>query len=234
MNCRDLLLISGKFHRVEGWNLKGSEPMKGKKIRLFTVIWLVIITSSCTVKEETPHSQWTEKALMARTTYLSFQEGSAQCTVTADYGERVYDFSFVTSFSMSEEGLETTLSLTAPEELKGITVTQRGGDSRLEWDTVLLETGDLSENGLSPVTTFPTLMKAMQKGEIYALSEKEMFTPQGTKTVLELLTREGGETGVVESTLWLCSETLALLGGEIFVDGARVITCQVSQFVITS
>lgn len=206
--------------------------MRRKKIGLFIVIMSLVITTSCSTKEESAHSQWTEKALTARGRYLSFREGSAQCDLTADYGERVYQFSCVTSFTMTEEGLETTLCLTSPEDLKGITVTQRGLDSRLEWDTVLLETGDLSQNGLSPVTAFPTLIKAMQKAEIYAISQKEQFTSQGTKQVLELLTRETGEQEDLEITLWLDSETLVLLGGEIFVDGERVITCQVSQFAM--
>lgn len=197
-------------------------------LRLLIVILSLIITSGCTLKEESAQSQWTEKALEARTKYLSFREGSAQCQVTADYGETVYQFGFVTSFSMTEEGLETTLSLTEPEELRGIMVTQRGRDSRLEWESVLLETGDLTQRGLTPVTAFPTLIKAIQNAEIYGLSQEEKFTSQGTISVLELLTKEED----METTLWLHSETLELLGGEIFVNGARVITCQVTQFVL--
>lgn len=201
-----------------------------KNIRLFLVILSLIITSGCTWNQDSPQSQWTEKALEARTRYLSFTEGSAQCQVTADYGQEVYEFGFVTSFSMTEEGLETTISLTEPEELRGIMVTQRGRDSRLEWESVLLETGDLTQRGLTPVTAFPTLLKAMQSAEIYALSQEEMFTPQGNCSVLEVLAKEEG----MELTLWLHSDTLDLLGGEIFVDGARVITCQVTQFAIVS
>lgn len=206
--------------------------MNVKKLRLLFVIICLFITVGCSNQEESAHSIVTEKALMARTSYLSFQEGSAQCTVLADYGDRVYAFTFMASFAMTEEGLETTLSLLEPEELKGITVTQRGLDSRLEWDSVLLETGDLNQNGLSPVTAFPTLIKAVQKAEIYAISSQEQYTSEGTKQVLELLTKESGELGNTETTLWLDSETMALLGGEIFVNGARVITCQVTQFVM--
>lgn len=210
---------------------------KTSKIKLIPVILSMLITSSCSFlpynQEEKQQQNWEEQALQVRTTYLSLTEGTGKCSVTADYGQRVYTFDMILFLKDTEDGLSTTMTLTAPEEIQGITATYVGNTSQLLWADLILETGDLNDTGLSPVNALPILLENLKKGYIHSATVKEMFTPTGTQAVLELFTRnpdlplgEGTET-----VIWLESETQKLLGGEIYQDGARVITCQVSDFV---
>lgn len=201
------------------------------QLKLLLVIFLLIFAVSCTPVSERNEEKWKEIALLARGEYLAFQQGVATCEVTADYGERVYNFEMTATLSSTEEGLETTLILTAPQELAGITVTKIGENSRLQWDSTLLETGNLA--GISPVGVLPLFMESLQKGYIYSGKVEEMFTPQGTLPVLELLICDpdfplGSGTEIL---LWLHLESYQLLGGEVYQDGKRVITCALTEFI---
>ncbi len=156
-----------------------------------------------------------ELALEIRGGYLASGLITTSCTVTADYGERVYDFSFDTVTTQES----TTLTLTAPQELGGLVVEVMCKDSALSYQGVLVETGALSEGGLTPVTAVPALLEGLQTGYIQSCLEGEGVltltcgdpdTPVGT-----------GE----ELVLTLDSQTGNLLQGEIFADGTRVIDC---------
>lgn len=196
------------------------------KLRLLLVIFSLMMTVSCSaVEEEGYHHQ----ALQARSAYLALQQGTAMCSLTADYGERVYDYELVLTLSQVEGVYHSTLSLTAPEELAGISVTQEGmgAESRLVWEDLILETGDFSQEGLSPMTAIPLMLETLCSGYLESVSIRN-------EGVLELYSRNPDvPTGEgLELVLWLNSESYALLGGEIYQDGLRVISCEMKQFVM--
>ena len=60
-------------------------------------------------------SEAEELALAIRGEYLEMTSGTAQLTVTADYGRRVYRYEMTALW----EGEETELTLTAPETVAG-------------------------------------------------------------------------------------------------------------------
>ncbi len=191
------------------------------KIRLLIVILSLIITTGCTAsKVEQAH----ESALLARSAYLAMERATGICHVHADYGERIYDFSLVLTL---EQG-ETTQVLTAPTELVGISVTQSGTgtESRLVWEDLILETGDLDPQGLSPVTAVPLLLETLSTGYLEGATLKE----QG---VLVLYSRNPsvpvGQGREIE--IWLNPEDYTLLGGEIFQDGNRIVAVTVENFI---
>ena len=87
-------------------------------------------------------------ALQLRADFLDRTGCAGTMTVTADYGQRVYEYTV--TFSGSEtDGL--SLVITAPEEAAGITATIAQGQTFLTFDGVQLETGPLNEDGLSPL-----------------------------------------------------------------------------------
>lgn len=158
--------------------------------------------------------------------YLGLERVTAQMEVEADYGRRVYDYTI--ALDWRREG-ETTLSVTEPEELAGITARIAEGKTFLEFDGVSLETGPLDESGLSPLSAAPELLRAAAEGFI----AESGFDTLGEQECLRLLCRDPeGEPGVgTEHTLWFDPSTGNLLRGEISVDGQRVITCEVRSFV---
>lgn len=194
---------------------------------LFWSLALCIFGSGC---QKDPQEQYHEQALEARTQYLALQQATALCDVTADYGERVYEFSFLVSVERGEnKELKTTLSLTAPEEIAGITVTQVEGSSQLLWEDMILETGDLNERGLSPVSAVPELLQALCSAYIHSVNMREENSGQ---SLLELYCTEPEEGQ--EIYLWLDRENFHLVGGEILQEGRRVILCEFRNFAMSN
>ena len=154
------------------------------------------------------------------------QSCEAQCEVTADYGQRVYDFSY--DFSMVGE--ETTLLMTAPEAVAGLTVTMTGEQGELSYAGTMVETGNLSDQGLSPVTAVPTMLELARSGFIETctlVTEDEQEFLQVRYHDPELEQGEGQET-----LLTFDPDSGALLFGEIMVDGDLVLYGTFSTFTM--
>lgn len=167
-----------------------------------------------------------ELALTIRGEYLAMTGCTARLEVTADYGQRVYDF----EMTACVQGEETVLTLTAPETVAGITArtTEEGG--RLEYDGLILETGDLGAEGLSPVSAFPALLEAA-KGGFITLCTMETREEE----LLRVTCAPVEETDpAVETVLWFHPQTHAIVRGEILVDGLRVICCRCKNFQLTT
>ena len=96
-----------------------------------------------------------ELALLIRAEYLGQMTWSAQVEVTADYGQRVYQYGLKASW----DGEETVLTLTEPETVAGISARLKEGESLLEYDGLILETGPLDGEGLTAVSAVPALME---------------------------------------------------------------------------
>ena len=119
------------------------------------MIILCLLLSACGGGELGDRSE--QLALDIRGDYLAMTACTATAEMTADYGQRVYEYSM--------EG-ETVLSITAPENIAGIQARIQNGETALEYDGVRLETGPLNEQGLSPVDALPVLLAAAREGFI--------------------------------------------------------------------
>ncbi len=166
-----------------------------------------------------------ELALDIRTEYLGMTSCTAVVDVTADYGQRVYEFTLELNHQKAEE---TVLTVTAPEDIAGVTARIAGDTATLEYDGVSLETGALDTTGLSPVSAVPVLLNYVKTGFIAEVNREEL----GETACLRVSCRDPElQPGVgTEGTLWFDLETHALVQGEIAVDGTRVILCEFTQF----
>lgn len=170
-----------------------------------------------------------EKTLVeVRGKYLEMTACSGHADLTADYGERVYTYGV--DFSWQREG-ETFLTLTAPEMVAGTTAHIKAGETALEYDGVMLETGPLNTQGLSPVDALPALLSYAREGFAAECLLEE--TEEGQK--LHVICRDPEkDPGVgVEADLWLDPDTGNLLRGELSEGGATVIQCTLSGFAMT-
>lgn len=159
-------------------------------------------------------------ALTIRTEYLALENWTANCTITADYGQRVY----VYGLTAAQAGEELTLTITSPDTAAGLTARIAEENGLLEYDGAILETGPLDEDGLSPVSALPALLEAAREGYIDSCILDES---------LMILCREPeknpGEG--TETSLWFDPDSHALLRGEIALDGFTVIQCEFENFV---
>lgn len=183
-----------------------------RALKLLLLFPLMMALGGCTAQGT---GEAEDLALTIRGSYLASPLITASCTVTADYGERVYQFSFDTVTTQDK----TTLTLTSPQQLAGLVVEIGEGDSALSYQGVLVDTGALDRDGLTPITAVPALIRAVQSEYIERCSLEE--------GVLRLLCRDPDvPVGTGRELVIYLEETSGdLLRGEIFVDGTRKIDC---------
>lgn len=162
-----------------------------------------------------------DRALELRGTYLSADGCTARMRVAADYGRRVC--AYVVDARIG--GGETVLTVCEPAEIAGITARLREGESFLEYDGAVLETGPLAEDGLTPISAAAALFEAARSGfidscgwegeNLYILCRDPADPPN-----------EGRQIG-----LWLGPDG-GLLRGEVTVDGRRAVQCDFEHFTL--
>jgi len=152
--------------------------------------------------------------------YASFREETAAAVVTAtaevraDYGETVYDF----TLRCTGGGGEYAVEVLAPESIAGIRAYLTGDNSRLEFEDIILDTGDLTADGLTPVSALPTVLSAVAEGHVERLWEADGYL--AAEIYLS-------ETDTL--TLWLNGENRPA-AAEIASGGTMVFSCRFTQW----
>lgn len=168
-----------------------------------------------------------QQVLAIRADYLAAAGYEAKLQVTADYGQRVYTY----GVEVRGTDKESVLSVTEPAELAGITARIVNGESRLEYDGAVLETGELSQDGLTPLSAVPALLECARSGFIDSCCTQRLGERDTICVHYRDPERMAGQGR--EMTLWFDPQTHALVQGEIFADGYRVIRCDFTVFTIT-
>jgi len=162
-----------------------------------------------------------------RSAYLEMTGCSAELELCADYGERVFTYGM--NLAWEKEG-ELTLTLTAPENVAGASARVARGETALEYEGVMVETGPLDAGGLSPIDAVPALLAYAREGFI---SECVLEELDGAQCVhITCRDPESAPGAGREGQLWFDRESFALVRGEIAADGATVIQCRVENFVM--
>ena len=189
--------------------------------QLFCVLMTTLLLTGCGTAGG---NEAEELALTIRGEHLGMDRCTAQVSVTADYGQRVYEY----EMAVSVDGEEALLVLSAPETVAGISARISGEDSALEFDGLSVETGPLDADGLTPVSAVPALLEAARSGYITACGLEE----EGALLRVDCGDPEGTPGEGTEISLWFDAATHALVRGEISVDGFRAISCAFSQFTM--
>ena len=157
-----------------------------------------------------------DKAIEIRSKYLESAELSLRADMTADYGDRVYDYSVV----YSGDGKTGRLDIEKPLEVAGITVLFEEDGPRLMFDGALLDTGPLWADGASPAEAFPMLIDAWRRGWISSAYRESL----GGRVcvVLEIFT--GSDESRMART-WFYEDTLEPAAAELYSDGVSVLRC---------
>lgn len=161
-------------------------------------------------------------AVNLRTEYLAAAAITATAAVTADYGQRAYDFTLAYAWSPGE----ATVTVLEPEIVAGVKAAIKDGETALVFDGVSLDTGELDDEGLSPVSALPALFEALRSAYIAETAYEE----EGTVLRITFRDPENGPNVGREVILWTDAATGVPTHGEILVDGYRVINCVFSAF----
>lgn len=183
-----------------------------RKSFLFALMMTLLLLPGCSRADKNP----LRLALELRARQSLLPDWETHVHLTADYGQRVYDFEM--DVTAGEE--ELLMTLTAPETLAGITARLEGEQGFLDYDGLQVETGPLDGEELSPMTALPALLEAARRGYITGASLQE----EGLLRV-DIGSREEAPGTGQEFVLWLDPDSGALVRGEISLDGARCILC---------
>lgn len=194
-----------------------------KKRLCALMMTLILPLAACGEKGKADQAE--EALSRIRGQYLELAACSGHAELTADYGQRVYPYGL--DFSWQREG-ETLLTLTAPEIVAGTVAHIAAGETALEYDGVMLETGALNEEGLSPVDALPALLRYAREGFAAECDLEE--EPLRLHVICRDPEKEPGAGP--EAQLWFDPETGALLRGELSEDGVTVIQCDISNFIM--
>lgn len=199
--------------------------MRKKRLSLLMIPLLVL--TACQGGPAGGEQTAAEAARLVRTEYLAAAGCGGTVEVNADYGARVYDFTL--DFTWRREG-ESVLTVTAPEELAGLSARIQDGESRLEFDGVSLGTGDLTGEGLTPMELLPTVMEYVSGGYMAEC----VFERLGERDALRVLFRDPeAEAGTgVECVQWFDQNTHALLRCELTWDGTLVLSGAFTNFYL--
>lgn len=188
------------------------------------MITLCLLLAACG-GGETGAGKEEELALSVRTEYLAMTTCTANLAVTADYGERVYDYDLNLGWQ-KESGF--TLAVTAPEDVAGVTITVAEGQTALEYDGARIETGAVTPGGSSPIDALPAFFDYAKEGFMASCVMEEA---DGAETLRVDYREPDGTAGQgTEATLWFDTASHALTRGELLVDGTVVIQCVFSGF----
>jgi len=138
----------------------------------------------------------------------STQNFSAE--LTANYGDRVHTF----TLRFSSEA--NTLEVLAPEIIAGIVIAVSESGTVLHFDGAELDTGPLTEDGLSPLAALPTIVYEWKEGHITG-SHFETF--HGIETVV--MTTAISDR--VQHMTWFNRETGLPIKAELFQNGTLVL-----------
>ncbi len=188
--------------------------------RLFACVLMMTLLAACAPAGETPE----DAAFHLQEHYRAMAGFSATVDLTAEYGDRVYDF---TVDALCRKDGETVLTITAPELIAGITARLAEGETVLEYDGAALSLGDLDGDGLTPVSAVPELFRQAAVGWMARCA----WADEG-RTQLQALCRdpEAEEGTGAEFLMLFDRETFAPIRAELSRDGVRVLTAQFSDF----
>ena len=160
----------------------------------------------------------------AQSVYRTMSGCTAQAEITADYGQRVYGY----TVDLTVKGGSGVMTVKEPENLAGTVLTWSDGETKLAFDGTELDTGALSDSGLSPADAMPTILTACQGGEIVDCCMEEQAGGQVLHGTLDL---DGDQGGQIQC--WFQPDSYGLLRAELSQDGVTVVTMQFSDFSFT-
>lgn len=153
-------------------------------------------------------SQWIAKS-------ISFDAG-----ITADYGDVSYTFSM--ACQVDTEG-NMTFRVTSPETLAGITGTVSASGGKLTFDETALAFDLMADGQLTPVSAPWVLAKTLRSGYLSSCGKENGD--------LRLSIDDSYEEDSLHLEIWL-QDSLPKYG-EIYWQGRRLLTVEVSNFVLS-
>jgi hypothetical protein len=168
-----------------------------------------------------PKNGGRELALDIRAGLLKASGLDMTAEVTADYGDRVYQF----IFTYAGNAGEGTLTLTAPENVAGLKMRVSVSTGAISYDGAELDTGKLTGDGLSPAEAVPVLINQWQSGYISGCNLEKLGAADTVAVTTDV-------TETVKARTWFDVKTHLPLRSELSENGRMVIACTFSGVAV--
>jgi len=176
------------------------------------VLVLVLLFSGCGKAGEP-----TQKALDFRTKLMQSQKCDFLADISADYGNRVYEFTVQIHYTPEE----TTVTVLSPEEISGIEATISEEGTRVIFDDLELDFGKMADGTVSPMS-LPWLL-----GQCWL---EEYIAGAGVDGDLEKVTYlRGYDEQELTVNTWLNKEGIPVQA-EVLFDGKRCLNVGIREF----
>lgn len=183
---------------------------------LALMITLIALLCACSSK-----NSGEELAMDIRTMMLEAECLDITANVTADYGERVFEF----TFRYTGGAQEGTLEITQPDTIAGLRANVSVSGGTLEFDGAVLDTGAVTKDGLSPAQCIPVLISQWQSGYISGCN----FEKLGDSETLAVTT---DISVAISERTWFDANTMLPIKAELYEDGVMVIDCRFENIII--
>ncbi len=185
--------------------------------RILTCFCAVLVLTGCASSSGGEMN----RALALRGKLLKAESWNFQAEVSADFGEKVYDFGM--DCQADDKG-NVAFTVTAPETISGITgeISAQGG--KLTFDGTALDFGLLADGRLSPVSGPWVLVSALRGGSITGVGE------QDGRLVLNVNDSYEDDALTLDVTL---DENDLPARAEIFCQGKRILSMTLKNVVIS-
>jgi hypothetical protein len=162
-----------------------------------------------------------ELALDIRVALIKAEKLELMTTVKADYGDRVYDFSFKYSGDAEKGGIE----ITAPESIAGLKADVSVSGGTLKFDSAVLDMGAVTMDGLSPAEALPVLISQWQSGYISGCNYEKLGDIDTLAVTTDI-------TQTVRQRTWFDVKTHLPVHSELSDNGKMVVSCQFENVII--
>lgn len=161
-----------------------------------------------------------EKAMEIQAEYAAWDTLTITADVTADYGDRVYEF----KLRYTGNDTEGTVEVLSPEEIAGLTAEILPDGSSIEYDGAELSLGELTSGGLSPMDCLPMMIAEWSEGYV---DRAETDNIDGTDTLAVTYTLSENESLIT----WFEADTNLPVRAEVYFDGSMVLCCEFENIV---
>ncbi len=183
---------------------------------LFLLLPLTLLLTACGETVQTAES--------IQTQYANLSTARMAAKVTCHLGEenRTYEL----TCAVTKDGASTTV--TAPEELAGITATVTPDGLTVTYDGTSLSAGDLYD--VCPANCLPYLLNAVAKGYLLEQSREELAGVPCYRMALDTTAKSGEK---VLCTVWIDENTLIPRYAELAQDDVVLLTAELTAFQCT-
>lgn len=185
--------------------------------RILTCFCAVLVLTGCASSSGGEMN----RALALRGKLLKAEAWSFQAELTADFGEKVYDFGM--DCQADDKG-NVAFTVTAPETISGITGEISAQEGKLTFDGTALDFGLLANGRLSPVSGPWVLVSALRGGSITGVGT------QDGRLVLNVNDSYEDDALTLDVTL---DENDLPARAEIFCQGKRILSMTLKNVVIS-